>query len=702
MNRSIFNKLISSKVQLTELGAIVHLGAGRCSELECYSTVSADKVILVEADPQQLKFLENHTSKHSNTHIINKAIISDDNNTSSDWVDFYLTKPRQFSGLVKPEHFKKIFKNIIVETVEQVSAITLEALVKEFQLSAEKVNVLVVQLNGSEYELLKNTPEHVLRLFSVVVVQQAKHLRDQQETENAALLGSHLSLKFEEPHDLVFSNQVYIRDDKQLRIEKLEAENLYLKSQFEQSQETIRKQALEAMESSQSLIDDNTKLKSSNTELESALSVLQSERLLNEQQISKLGDENETSQRLVEELQVQMQELSERAAKLDESNKAIALNKGALEEEIKVITQTNEQLRQDNSELQDIKKALEDITSESEVLKSDYANTLRNKDAVLLEKQTLIDKLEQELTEKDVKLAKLLEQSISGNAIEQIVAKITENQKSELAEFKRNLDKRIDKGFNNSIKQVESFIGVQSFLETGELGMDFHGWPISSDIALYLLGRIKANNYDLIIEFGSGTSTQLFAKAMRQLTSSSLELIPSKKERLLAGDLHQGKNSELVEFTQDLPARVLTFEHNKKYFDKTLSELEQNGLADMVNLVHAPLIDCPIGEDNYLYYDCDKSLSHIADIYQGRTAKILVLVDGPPGATGPFARMPAMRKLLNNLANHQLDVVLDDYIRNEEKQIVKEWRDNLQARFIHFEEEHVPCEKEAFVFHINP
>jgi FkbM family methyltransferase len=268
--------------------------------------------------------------------------------------------------------------------------------------------------------------------------------------------------------------------------------------------------------------------------------------------------------------------------------------------------------------------------------------------------------------------------------------------------MKKNQDglvSRLNYGFNNSVKQIESFIGVQSYLETGQLSMEYHGWPISSDVALFLLGKVEKNNYDLIIEFGSGTSTQLFAKIINNQVENQATHIDDELS-FIGRD--KADSSTLSTLPFELPNRIVTFEHNKKYHSKTMAELKANKLSHLVDLVHAPLIEMKIENEDYLYYSCETKLAQLAAIYAERTARILVLIDGPPGATGPLARLPAVPLLLNYLGKHQLDVVLDDYKRQEEKDTVVRWKKQFEKRYLDYDEEPVQCEKGVFFCRINP
>ena len=132
-----------------------------------------------------------------------------------------------------------------------------------------------------------------------------------------------------------------------------------------------------------------------------------------------------------------------------------------------------------------------------------------------------------------------------------------------------------------------------------------------------------------------------------------------------------------------------------------MAELDANNLAHLVDLVHAPLIEMKIENDDYLYYSCEQKLAQLATIYAERTVKILVLIDGPPGATGPLARLPAVPLLLNYLGKHQLDIVLDDYKRQEEIETVDRWRQQFEKRSLTYDEEIVQCEKGVFFCSLN-
>ena len=210
----------------------------------------------------------------------------------------------------------------------------------------------------------------------------------------------------------------------------------------------------------------------------------------------------------------------------------------------------------------------------------------------------------------------------------------------------------VKKEIANATRQLEAFLAVQSYFAGGPLLGDMHGWPISPDFALYLIELLEFNDYDLVIEFGSGTSTVLMARTLAKIALR-----------------RQGK-----------PATVqVAFEHLEQFHAQTLAHLQQAALAQAVQLVHAPLQPYAAANGNtYDYYACQSALAELAQLTPPAGLRVLVLVDGPPAATGKHARYPALPMVLAQYAGAQLDILLDDYIREDEQEIAQLWLSDLQ------------------------
>jgi len=147
--------------------------------------------------------------------------------------------------------------------------------------------------------------------------------------------------------------------------------------------------------------------------------------------------------------------------------------------------------------------------------------------------------------------------------------------------------------------------------------------------------------------------------------------------------------------------QIVSFEHLEKYYELTRQMLEAGKTEDRVDLVLAPLEPMNILDKEFLYYSCRQKLDSIKSAFQGKNARILVIVDGPPQQTGPKARFPALPLLLEFLAEHQLDIIVDDYARQPEKEMVSEWERILESESLPHFGEFIEAEKGAYLLAVN-
>lgn len=287
-------------------------------------------------------------------------------------------------------------------------------------------------------------------------------------------------------------------------------------------------------------------------------------------------------------------------------------------------------LTQAQAEKADLLKKQEQLTQAQQSLQADLTKVSQERDAEVKAKQALLME------------AKGIQKSLG-------------KQAEEIEKIRKSLATKND--VNNAAKQLQSFIGLENYWKTGELptvNTEKHAWPVSPDFSLYMVSLLEQNDYDMIVEFGSGISTLVTAKALRKIESRRID-----KRKVI----------------------FVSFDHLEKFYQQTLELLQQAGLADVVNLHYAPLQDWKSSNGTvYPYYVCDEILQSFAKKYSKNISKILLVVDGPPGSTGPCARYPAVPLMLEIFQNADMDVLLDDYIRSDEKEIVKFWLDDfLQA-----------------------
>lgn len=249
-------------------------------------------------------------------------------------------------------------------------------------------------------------------------------------------------------------------------------------------------------------------------------------------------------------------------------------------------------------------------------------------------------------------------------------------QSDELVNLRKHLEKKLKQEMLNATQQLEAFLDIQSFFNHGEHLPVMHGWPVSPDFARYLIQLLEKNHYELILEFGSGTSTVIMAKTLEHLKSA-------------------GANKPVTE--------QVAFEHLKEYHDQTFASLETVNLSQSVQLVLAPLqpYQAPNG-NTYAYYSCHDKLAELADNLSARAIKILMVVDGPPGSTGKHARYPALPAVLAHFNKNTIDVLLDDYVRADEKEVGALWEENLKQMGYSVIAEKISMEKEALFISACP
>lgn len=286
----------------------------------------------------------------------------------------------------------------------------------------------------------------------------------------------------------------------------------------------------------------------------------------------------------------------------------------------------------------------------------------------------------QPLTEGIDTLAHALKQQNTelGEKIDNQNAKLFEKidiQSSTLVKVRKHLESTIKKETLNATQQLEAFLNIQSFFLHGEYQPLMHGWPLSPDFALYLIGLLAKNDYDLILEFGSGTSTVIMAKALARLNGTR-------------------RSAKAVQ---------VAFEHLEKYHAQTCAELQAAGMADAAQVVLAPLqlYTAPNG-NTYPYYACHEKLAELACSDLAASRKILVVVDGPPESTGKHARYPALPAVLSHFKNSAIDFLLDDYQREDEKEVGNLWINDCEIIGFTVKSNPLKMEKEALLLSIQP
>jgi predicted O-methyltransferase YrrM len=161
------------------------------------------------------------------------------------------------------------------------------------------------------------------------------------------------------------------------------------------------------------------------------------------------------------------------------------------------------------------------------------------------------------------------------------------------------------------------------------------GWALNPTGLLEVLSLVERHRPKTVLELGSGVSSVWLAYALEKTGG-----------------------------------RLVTIDHEQKYAERTSSLLSLHGLDQIAEVRIAALRPMSVAGADFRWYDPDA----FADLSEVD----LLVVDGPPGATGPVARYPALPMLEEKLAA-SATVVLDDVQRPDEQETIRRWTETISG-----------------------
>ena len=176
--------------------------------------------------------------------------------------------------------------------------------------------------------------------------------------------------------------------------------------------------------------------------------------------------------------------------------------------------------------------------------------------------------------------------------------------------------------------QIQALLALERKLGLAEALPPMRGWAGSPDFLLAITDEILARRPDCVMECSSGVSTIVVARCLQ-----------------MNGAGH-----------------AYCLEHGPEYAAKTRALLKRYGLGDWATVLDAPLQN---GDSETPWYAEEAIPGNIPPID-------MLIIDGPPGGTAPFARFPALPRLMPRMADHHI-VILDDADREDEVKIIRRW-----------------------------
>ena len=199
----------------------------------------------------------------------------------------------------------------------------------------------------------------------------------------------------------------------------------------------------------------------------------------------------------------------------------------------------------------------------------------------------------------------------------------------------RTRDDRAQKKLKAALSSLVNIVSILPQLDIRGVIPPFphQGFEITGEEAVFFFHLIRRQRPKLVMELGSGSSTVLFAAALRANGSG----------------------------------RVISIEHDAAHVKHTRALLEQAELSDRVHLVSAPLTEITLNGRTFQWYDLGSLLRSLNDRID------VLFVDGPPGKVQSLSRFPALPMLLPHLSP-RATVVVDDGAREDEVKMVELWR----------------------------
>jgi hypothetical protein len=349
--------------------------------------------------------------------------------------------------------------------------------------------------------------------------------------------------------------------------------------------------------------------------------------------------------------------------------------------------------RDENAER--LKRLLQELAQANEAKQknADWAQNLKS------QKETLEQKLEE--SEKQLKQAQNRAQRFKNENDElqkkleaaekynEQLAKLNERmdymfeqQRLQLEQATNALGRHITQTSSQQVTELKARLSLERTFGTNLINLNENDSNLSEVTAVTLTQQLEDNSYDLIIEFGAGKSTEFLVNAIINNHSPNRQL----ENKSAANDF------DASDF--DLPQHVLSFEHDKKQFNAVKKRIEQNNLQNLVDLKYTPLI--PNKQSQELFHDCDRALANVASLFDGRDAKVLIVVN-PTNAKKQPTHAAALATVLTSLSALQLDIMLSDQLNSNE--LATNWQGLLTERGLESEAKQA---NGAYLLRINP
>jgi len=655
--------------------------------------------LLLEADPEPYRLLDQRLAQLTDSpHRAAHALIAPEAAPHTD-TPFYATNLAAENGLLAPAQLAALWPNLHTVAEHRLVALTLHDALLQHGIPAENAPLWLfvdclpaAPLLASAGDYLQQADVIVARVVLPHLLPHADHpphIDGADADDLGPILPGMQQISLQATRHPAIAHTLYVRDYpaalRQHRQRALSAQTA-LQQQLDEVKQAAKhsRQELETLltqqrQTSQTLqtrlhteIRVKTKLQRRLERAFQARNRLETELVKKDQAVQALKTTLDAEAQARTEHQTALAQQQEATSALQTQLNEAAQTHTSLQHELKQAVQRQQELQASVMQQLHARQALQTALENETQAKTDLQHQL---DAAAQTQHTLEASLGQQLGEIQALQEKLEAQTLFAadwwdkcEQIQQAIQNLEnslmkkvelealfEKQAEALIDTRKNLVVNLKKEIANTAKQIEASISLQNYFTTDELpliNVESQAWPVSPDFAFYAVTLLVRNHYDLIIEFGSGISTSIIARTLAKMAVH-----------------HSTKNA----------ANFVSFEHLEQYYQQTHEQLVQFGLRQIVQLHHAPFQDWQASDGRVQpYYTCQSELFELSKKY-ATNIRILVVVDGPPAATCKHARYPAGPLMLKYFPGAAIDLLLDDYKREDEKEVVTMWRKDISA-----------------------
>jgi predicted O-methyltransferase YrrM len=189
---------------------------------------------------------------------------------------------------------------------------------------------------------------------------------------------------------------------------------------------------------------------------------------------------------------------------------------------------------------------------------------------------------------------------------------------------------------NDRVAETQGLVQLARFNDAYPLPFG-GGWALTADAAAVLVREIALNRPRNIIELGSGVSTQLIGRMLKE-----------------AGE-----------------GKLYSLDHDSGWAEQTRRHIHASGLSDYVEVLDAPLEKQRFGGKEFNWYKFPEALRNLGEID-------LIVVDGPPQSLDPngIPRYPALPAFFAQLSAGAV-VFIDDAKRPHEQEMISRWHEEF-------------------------